>query len=168
MYLSKAPPSSYLKKRRFVFIQNAPLLLQKKWLLPTRYEFSWCCPLLFFIFYFASLLIVGSLNPLQLDKINFLNSRIITDENRPIWRTTALRYTPFRLLSDLPFAWEWRAPILVYESSHWYQCAALCELVWMHCVIFFRGDLLKRYRQTTAENRHLNTHCIKTYCFTIE
>ena len=50
---------------------------------------------------------------------------------------------PFRLLSDLPFAWECRAPILVYESSHWYQCAALCELVWMHCPVFTLLNLFR-------------------------
>ena len=37
--------------------------------------------------------------------------------------------------------------------GHWYQCVALCEPVWMHCVDFFRSDLLKRYRQNTAKNR---------------
>ena len=40
-------------------------------------------------------------------------------------------------------------------SGHWYQCVALCELVWMHYVDFFRSDLLKRYRQNTAENRQI-------------
>ena len=48
-----------------------------------------------------------------------------------------------------------RLPICVYENGHWYQCVALCEYVWMHCVDFLILDLLKRYRQNTAENRAL-------------
>ena len=44
-----------------------------------------------------------------------------------------------------------RPPICVYENGHWYQCVALCELVWMHCVDFLILDLLKRYRQNTDD-----------------
>ena len=36
-------------------------------------------------------------------------------------------------------------------NGHCYQCVALCEFVWLHCVVFFRGDLLKRSRQKQSE-----------------
>ena len=45
------------------------------------------------------------------------------------------------------------SPIFVYENGHWYQCVALCELVWLHYVVFFRRDFFKRYGQNTGENR---------------
>ena len=44
-------------------------------------------------------------------------------------------------------------PILVYAKAHWYQCLALGEFVWMHCVEFFILNLLKRYYQNTAKTQ---------------
>ena len=42
--------------------------------------------------------------------------------------------------------------IFVNVYGHWFHCVALCELMWMHCVVFFILDLLERYRQNTAEH----------------
>ena len=53
-----------------------------------------------------------------------------------------------------------RPPIFVYENGHWYQCVALCELVWMHCVDFLILDLLKRYQRNTAKNGY----CSEALC----
>ena len=42
--------------------------------------------------------------------------------------------------------------IFVNVYGHWFHCVALCELIWMHCVVLFILDLLERYRQNVAEH----------------
>ena len=47
---------------------------------------------------------------------------------------------------------QYRPPNICHVYGHWFHCVALCELIWMHCVVFFILDLLERYRQNTAEH----------------
>ena len=42
--------------------------------------------------------------------------------------------------------------ILVYEKAHWYQCVALAELVWMHCVYFFILNFVEEISAKYCEN----------------
>ena len=47
------------------------------------------------------------------------------------------------------------SPIFVYENDHWFQFSMGSPLRARLIVLrgFFRGDLLKRYRQNTGESR---------------
>ena len=90
---------------------------------------------------------------------------------RDIWLFSFKKWPDFWEIREKRRFLNFRPPpllIFVNENAHWYQYVALCKLVWMHCVHFFRGELLQRYRQITAENRHLNTRYTKADSFTIE